>query len=619
MTPDEVAEHFPDRRRAGDGWEARCLVHEDHSPSVSINAGRDGGTVVYCHAGCPTPEVIGAVGLTMRDLAPDDDHRSTNGSRTVTARYRYTDADGVLLFEVLRYLPKGFAQVPANGRRGPGSMNGTPLVLYRLPSVVAAVAAGTTVLLVEGEKDADRAIAEGYVATTAPMGAGKWHKVADHARHVLTGADVVIVADRDTAGYEHARKVAASLNGVAKSVLVVEPLEGKDLCDHIAAGHTVEDLVEVGVEAPPPVDEPDDTIEPPRLVFQHLPDPLVITPLQWHARGLWCHGTYGELAGPEKSLKSYLSTAMGVGLAAGVTVLGRWPVDTAQRVLMLIGEGGMDGFHRRLQRIVGAYGVTLGDVRPNLRYTAQTAPVSSLRFIESVVAELDAFDPHLVMLDPWYAYAPADVDARNLYEQGAALDRLGSMVTRGGASLLLANHYNQTGNGAGLQRISMAGHAEWCDSWLLVNHRTAPDVDAGRFRLKLNVGSRQWGGAEHHVDFDIGRWDDDLNDHVGALRWTVGPATDADDRDPLEVKVADYEARLIATWRRRRGTKTPWTQSEWFDRTTGANTDKRVAWLRLVDLGRIVELPIGVVDSAGRTQPSGRFALVESPLEMGET
>lgn len=482
-------------------------------------------------------------------------------------------------------------------------------------------------LITEGERDADRAVAEGYCATTAPMGAGKWNKVADHARQILTGADVIVVADRDQPGYAHARDIAASIGPVAKSLVVVEALTGKDLTDHLAAGHTVEDLVEVDpvllADEPSAPGERTDlsgvTDQWPRLTVKTLPNPFVIPSIDWHARGLLCRPTHGELAGGEKTLKSYLGTVIDVGLGAGLPILGRFHVDRAQKVLAFPGEGGEAGHLRRVGRICHAYGISPRDLDGRYRYVVDTAPVTSLTFRGTLADELDSFQPDLVHPDPWYAFAPTEVDARNLYEQGRALNDVGALVASGGATLLFNNHFNQTGNGGGLQRISMAGHAEWCDSWLLVSHRTAPDVAAGRFRLKMVVGSRQWGGAEYHVDFDIGRWDDELNDHVGALRWNVTVATDENAPDPLEAKIADFEARLIQTWRRRRGSKTPWTQGEWFDRTTGANTDLRVAWLRLVDLGRIVEVQIGLVDSAGRTQPSDRFALVESPLETGET
>jgi hypothetical protein len=51
-------------------FSARCPVHDDHSPSLSIKEGDDGRVLVHCHAGCLPQEVVAAVGLTMPDLFP---------------------------------------------------------------------------------------------------------------------------------------------------------------------------------------------------------------------------------------------------------------------------------------------------------------------------------------------------------------------------------------------------------------------------------------------------------------------------------------------------------------------------------------------------------------------
>jgi DNA primase len=53
-------------------------------------------------------------------------------------------------------------------------------------------------------------------------------------REVLRGqADVVIVADKDAPGLEHAKKVALSLEPYARSIKIVEALIGKDAADHL--------------------------------------------------------------------------------------------------------------------------------------------------------------------------------------------------------------------------------------------------------------------------------------------------------------------------------------------------------------------------------------------------
>jgi hypothetical protein len=359
----------------------------------------------------------------------------------------------------------------------------------------------------------------------------------------------------------------------------------------------------------------------PTIAFKHLPDPFQLPQLDWHARGLLVKPTHGQLAGPEKALKSYIGLAVDVGLTLGVDVLGRWPVHRAQRVLALTGEGGELGFLRRLQRIAAGYGATVDDVRPMLRYTTETAPTSSLRFRDALAAELDAFQPDLVHLDPWYAFAPNDVDARNLYEQGAALEQLGQLVRSGGATLLINNHYNQTGSGGGLRRITMAGHAEWCDSWLLLDHREPPNVDAGRFRLKLTAGSRQWGGTDHWIDFDIGRWDENLNDHIGGIRWAVTRPTEPAGDDDRSEREHLARVEVVKAWKRRRGRRSnePLSREDWLRLVPGRNDLKRAAFQQLLDDERIEPVTVEVTARNGTRRTVDRYRLNESKLEMGAT
>lgn len=56
-------------RRVARGWIARCPAHEDRSPSLALDVGTDGQTVLlHCFAGCAASEVLAAVGLTLTDL-----------------------------------------------------------------------------------------------------------------------------------------------------------------------------------------------------------------------------------------------------------------------------------------------------------------------------------------------------------------------------------------------------------------------------------------------------------------------------------------------------------------------------------------------------------------------
>src|SRR5205823_387090 len=81
--------------------------------------------------------------------------------------YHYLDLDGTHLFDVVRFEPKKFLQRrPIEGGGYAWNLNGTKRVLYRLPKVAGAVAAGMPILVVEGERDVHAAEAAGLVATT---------------------------------------------------------------------------------------------------------------------------------------------------------------------------------------------------------------------------------------------------------------------------------------------------------------------------------------------------------------------------------------------------------------------------------------------------------------------
>jgi P4 family phage/plasmid primase-like protien len=227
-------------RRNGSGWTARCPAHDDRNPSLSISEGDDGRVLMKCHAGndCNVDAIASALGLDIADLFPP--RENTRRQPQIVDTYPYVDEDGDLLFEVVRKEGKKFTQRRPDGSGGwVWKLGDTRRVLYHLPQLIAAVADGRRVFIVEGEKDVHAIERCGEVATCNPQGAGKWHPAYNEP---LRGADVVIVADRDRTGYAHARAVAKSVSVTAASVELVEPVHGKDAADHLGAGYTVDDF-----------------------------------------------------------------------------------------------------------------------------------------------------------------------------------------------------------------------------------------------------------------------------------------------------------------------------------------------------------------------------------------
>lgn len=261
---DHVLAQFPGAKKTASGWQTKCPAHDDKVASLSISVQEDGKVLLYCHAGCELRDILRAVDLKMTDLFPaaSEDGPRTPG-RSIAATYDYTDANGKLEYQVVRFQPKGFSQrrreVTPNGTQWIWNVKGVTRYLFRLPRVKAAIAEKQTVYVVEGEKDVLTLEQMGLTATCNAGGAGKWLKPYSQQ---LAGADVVILPDNDLPGKGHAELVALSLNGLAARVRVVElpdlPLKG-DVTDWVRAGGTAEELREIVDSAPDwrPRDDPD--------------------------------------------------------------------------------------------------------------------------------------------------------------------------------------------------------------------------------------------------------------------------------------------------------------------------------------------------------------------------
>ena len=166
--------------------------------------------------------------------------RLTLNEKSEPTTYIYRLANGSPFLRVSRTATKGFWQEQWTGSTWAKGAPKGPKVPYRLPELITAATA--TVLIVEGEKDADNLTALGYIATTNSGGASKW--TPDLNRH-FEGRDICILPDNDEPGARHAQQVAASLEGIARSICIVRlpglPQKG-DVSDWLDAGGSAEKL-----------------------------------------------------------------------------------------------------------------------------------------------------------------------------------------------------------------------------------------------------------------------------------------------------------------------------------------------------------------------------------------
>src|SRR5690349_1862330 len=121
MSLSEILPKLHGVRECREGFIAYCPAHDDKHRSLSI--GDTGSKVLLnCFAGCPPDKVIERLGLkwdqlfypaqkpTRQPVGRLGSYQPSVTSRKITAVYRYTDETGELLYENVRFEPKGFAQ-----------------------------------------------------------------------------------------------------------------------------------------------------------------------------------------------------------------------------------------------------------------------------------------------------------------------------------------------------------------------------------------------------------------------------------------------------------------------------------------------------------------------------
>jgi hypothetical protein len=214
--------------------------HSDRDRSLSIRLAPDqvDGFVVYNHSDgnhmAGKRWVLDQLGIKSQ----------FNGAKAKTAEptdifYIYENENGAPYLRVKRTPDKQFYQYHMEADRWVKGHPKGPKILFHLPQLLAAEHGN--VVFVEGEKDVLTMERLGFVATTNPMGAGKWWP---ELNQYFSGRDVVIMGDNDRPGIKHAVLVESRLRGVARSVRVVKvPEKFKDVSDWVdIGGATADDI-----------------------------------------------------------------------------------------------------------------------------------------------------------------------------------------------------------------------------------------------------------------------------------------------------------------------------------------------------------------------------------------
>lgn len=449
MTIGQLLEKLERVKSTKDGWTALCPAHDDKNPSLSVKEGDDRRILFHCHAGCDPASVAGALGLTLSDLFVES---KINGNRrAIEATYEYRDESGNLLFQAIRYAPKGFSQRRPDGTGGwIGNLEGVRRMLYRLPELLAA-SADETIYLVEGEKDVDRLRAGGLVATCNPMGAGKWR---DEYVKFLRGRRVVIIPDNDQPGRDHAQAEAKSLRGVAASVkyLALSRLpDHGDVSDWLAMGGTVETLQAMAAAAPewtPGADSQNPEADDAKKEIC-LTD-IQIEAVDWLWEPRIPRGMLTLLEGIEGEGKSTVLCAIAAAVTCGKGVDGMVFDKGPGNVLWLSAEDSPG--HVLKPRLLAAGADPL---RVFVCGEAFSFDEDGARLVEEMA---ERRRPDLIVIDPVFAYADGD-PSKGEYARRVT-NRLKEIAERFNCAIVMVRHVGKS-KGMGDPRAAGLYSIEW--------------------------------------------------------------------------------------------------------------------------------------------------------------
>ncbi len=421
------------------GFKAHCPAHDDTTASLDVDI-RDGRFFWMCRSGCAQRDVAEAVkGLGNGHGAHADVEATTpvvqrrlRRAGTRDPFQELADMCAVGRRDIDRLARKGWlgtrgsavaflfgegfpaktrdlAKPKKEGIRWIGDDEAKAPPIWPLLDDYPA-----TIWLTEGETDCIVLRSRGLDAFAVTKGAGTGLTPAQIDALRRRGVGRVVVAfDADPAGRDGASEQVASIVAVGLDVGTVQPPAydpltgtGKDWRDWQRAGGTT-------------VPEPTDATPPPFFIGHGAALAIAAEDVQWVVPHLIAEGDKVMIAGPQKSLKTFLALDLTRALAAGGEFLGRpeWTVETPRRVAFIEEEGSPSLFFRRVAKMGEiADGRIAWAHRRGFKFTDEAA-------VSTLIERLQAFDPAAAIFDPMQRMTPG-IDENDASKTGVVWDAI---------------------------------------------------------------------------------------------------------------------------------------------------------------------------------------------------
>lgn len=252
--------------------------------------------------------------------------------------YDYQDSQGKIIYQVIRYEPKTFRQRQVINGKAVWNLQGVSLLPFRLPNILKNQT--KPVYIVEGEKDVLKLENLGLVASCNSGGSGKWTK--EHSEY-LKNRDVIVIPDNDEPGEKHSRQVIKSLQGVAKSIKLLQlpNLKPKgDVFDWLE-DKSIKDLETLVEKTEFVSDKPMTPIK-----VMSITDVMNMPPVKWLIKNFIPENSMSMIYGSPGSGKTFVALDMSLHIAHNIS----WhDNDVIPGAVFYIAGEGVGGLRKRLQ------------------------------------------------------------------------------------------------------------------------------------------------------------------------------------------------------------------------------------------------------------------------------
>lgn len=332
-------------------------------------------------------------------------------------------------------------------------LQGAHAPLYNAPLLLSA--SDYPVYFVEGEKDADRLVNWGEMATCTPNGAGQttWF---DEYTELIKGRDIFILTDNDQPGEKYGQFVASHVYGAAKSVKIIPakaiyeecPIKGdiSDIADQIGDAAAQEALAKA-MELIQPYQTENNTEERFKAI-------VAADVEEDKTRFTWFPylpvGDYTVLMAAGGTGKTILCCGIAAAISSGEALPqygGRASTPEPKNVLLISAEDRAAMIRKRLE----AFGADL-----NRCFILDCAASNGLLLPTGESDKegnqifrglLSKYHPEFVFIDPWHAFLSPDVDINRVNAVRQVFHNIAVICKDHDCSMMLVSHVNKKAQG----------------------------------------------------------------------------------------------------------------------------------------------------------------------------